>query len=236
MPDSVKYLLPEDRIPRAWYNIAADLPSPPPPRASSRHRQAARAGRPRAALPDGADRAGGLGRARDRDSRAGARNLQAVAPGAALPRPPAREGARYAGAHLLQVRGRQPARQPQAEHRRAAGLLQPRSRRPEALDRDRRRPMGLVAGLRRATVRHRSQGLHGQGQLPAEALSPGADGDLRRDLHREPEQRDRLRPRRPRQGSRTPRAASASPSPRRSRSPPRTPTPTTRSAACSTTC
>jgi tryptophan synthase beta chain len=30
MTDSVKYLLPEDRIPRAWYNIAADLPAPPP--------------------------------------------------------------------------------------------------------------------------------------------------------------------------------------------------------------
>jgi tryptophan synthase beta chain len=31
MNDSVKYLLPEDRIPRAWYNIAADLPQPLPP-------------------------------------------------------------------------------------------------------------------------------------------------------------------------------------------------------------
>ncbi|MGZ5828293.1 MAG: TrpB-like pyridoxal phosphate-dependent enzyme [Xanthobacteraceae bacterium] len=31
MVESTKYLLPEDRIPRAWYNIAADLPSPPPP-------------------------------------------------------------------------------------------------------------------------------------------------------------------------------------------------------------
>jgi len=30
MSDSVKYLLPEDRIPRAWYNIAADLPQPLP--------------------------------------------------------------------------------------------------------------------------------------------------------------------------------------------------------------
>ena len=29
--DSVKYLLPEDRIPKAWYNIAADLPEPLPP-------------------------------------------------------------------------------------------------------------------------------------------------------------------------------------------------------------
>src|SRR6478672_11596963 len=29
--DTVKYLLPEDRIPTAWYNIQADLPSPLPP-------------------------------------------------------------------------------------------------------------------------------------------------------------------------------------------------------------
>jgi tryptophan synthase beta chain len=28
---TVKYLLPEDRIPTAWYNVAADLPVPPPP-------------------------------------------------------------------------------------------------------------------------------------------------------------------------------------------------------------
>ncbi len=31
MSESVKYLLPEDRIPKAWYNIAADLPQPLPP-------------------------------------------------------------------------------------------------------------------------------------------------------------------------------------------------------------
>ncbi len=31
MSDTYKYLLPEERIPRAWYNIAADLPAPPPP-------------------------------------------------------------------------------------------------------------------------------------------------------------------------------------------------------------
>ena len=31
MPDQLKYLLPEDRIPRRWYNIAADLPVPLPP-------------------------------------------------------------------------------------------------------------------------------------------------------------------------------------------------------------
>ena len=31
MADSVKYLLNEDQMPRHWYNIAADLPSPPAP-------------------------------------------------------------------------------------------------------------------------------------------------------------------------------------------------------------
>jgi len=31
MTDQIKYLLDEDRIPRSWYNIAADLPAPPAP-------------------------------------------------------------------------------------------------------------------------------------------------------------------------------------------------------------
>jgi len=31
MSDSVKYLLDETRLPKTWYNIAADLPKPPPP-------------------------------------------------------------------------------------------------------------------------------------------------------------------------------------------------------------
>ncbi len=31
MTDTVKYLLSEDRIPEVWYNLVADLPSPPPP-------------------------------------------------------------------------------------------------------------------------------------------------------------------------------------------------------------
>ena len=31
MADTIKYLLAEERIPKVWYNIMADLPSPPPP-------------------------------------------------------------------------------------------------------------------------------------------------------------------------------------------------------------
>src|ERR671914_631219 len=30
-PETLKYTLPEDQIPRQWYNLAADLPEPPPP-------------------------------------------------------------------------------------------------------------------------------------------------------------------------------------------------------------
>src|SRR5262245_18179793 len=29
--DTIKYVLSEDQMPTSWYNIAADLPSPPPP-------------------------------------------------------------------------------------------------------------------------------------------------------------------------------------------------------------
>ncbi|MEK9867664.1 MAG: TrpB-like pyridoxal phosphate-dependent enzyme [Betaproteobacteria bacterium] len=31
MSETVKYLLPENEIPKAWYNLMADLPTPPPP-------------------------------------------------------------------------------------------------------------------------------------------------------------------------------------------------------------
>src|SRR5437763_4238624 len=31
MPDTVKYLLDEERLPKDWYNIVADLPRPPDP-------------------------------------------------------------------------------------------------------------------------------------------------------------------------------------------------------------
>src|ERR1017187_4243273 len=31
MSESVKYVLTEERIPKSWYNLVADLPSPPPP-------------------------------------------------------------------------------------------------------------------------------------------------------------------------------------------------------------
>ena len=47
-------------------------------------------------------------------------------------------------------------------------------------DRDRGRPVGQRAGLRLQAVRHRLQGVHGQGQLSAEAVSPLDDADVGR--------------------------------------------------------
>ena len=63
-------------------------------------------------------------------------------PSPLLPRAPPREGARYPGPHLLQVRGREPGRQPQAEHRRRPGLLQQAGGHAPPHHRDRRRPVG----------------------------------------------------------------------------------------------
>ena len=31
MANTIKHPLPEEQIPKSWYNLVADLPSPPPP-------------------------------------------------------------------------------------------------------------------------------------------------------------------------------------------------------------
>jgi hypothetical protein len=199
------------------------------------HAAAGGARRPGAAVPDGADPAGGEHRARDRDPRARARGLQAVAAPAAGPRAPAGEGAGHAGEDLLQVRRRLARRQPQAQHRRAAGLVQRPGRHQEDRHRDRRRPVGLLAGLCRRAVRHRRDGVPGARELRPEALPPRADGNLRRHLPRQPQPADEQRPRHP-GATPTTRARWALPSAKRWKWRPRTTTPSTRWARCSTMC
>ena len=126
------------------------------------HDAAGRARRPRAAVPDGADHAGGHAGQLRRHPRRRARRLPAVEAVAAVPRPSPGEGTRYPGADLLQVRGRQPGRLAQAEHGRAAGVLQPSGGHHQADDRDRRRSVGHRAGLRHRAVRHRVRDLAGR--------------------------------------------------------------------------
>ena len=48
---------------------------------------------------------------------------------------------------------------------------------------------GSSLALAGRLLRPGDRGLHGQGQLPAEAVPPRHDGDLRRDVHRQPQSR-----------------------------------------------
>ena len=158
-------------------------------------------------------------------------------PTPAVPRPPARAGARYAGPHLLQVRGREPGRQPQAEHR--------HRRRPSTTRRQ---------GVKRLATET------GAGQWGSALAFAGAcfglevkvymvrasydqkpyrrdpDGDVRRRGRRQPVAGHELRPQRPRRDARLPGLARASRSARRSRTPRPATTRSTRSGRCSTTC
>ena len=129
-------------MPTSWYNIIPDLPAPPPPPLH-----------PGTHEPVGPDDLAPLfpmelilqevstERYIPIPER-GAGHLPALAAVAALPGAPAGGGARHAGPDLLQVRGRLAGRLAQAEHRRAAGLLQRQGRHQEADHRNRRRANG----------------------------------------------------------------------------------------------
>ena len=232
MSDTTKYLLTEEDLPKDWYNIAADLPSPLPP---PLHPGTGQPIGPQDLAPlfpmeviKQEVSHGALG------SRFRKRSATSTGSGGRL-RSTARTGWRRAlglperRPHLLQVRGRQPVRQSQTEHRRAAGLLQQAGGCEADRDRDRRRSMGQFAGDGLRVFRHRAQGLHGQDQLRPEAVPAGADGDLGRDLRAQSRARTpmpaarswpRIRNRPGRSGSR---------SPRRSRTPRPAKTPSTRS-------
>ena len=137
----------------------------------------------------------------DRDPRARAGGVPAVAPHPAASRRAPRAGARYACAHLLQVRGRLSRGLAQAQHGRRAGLLLQGGRRPGADYGDRRRTVGKRArhGLR--IFRNRPRGLHGEGVVSPEALPAHHHGELRRRGVRESDGPHPVRPPRARRGS-----------------------------------
>ena len=76
------------------------------------------------------------------------------------------------------------------------------------------RPMGLRLGVRLQDVQPPLEGLHGQGQLPAEALPPLDDAPLGRRGHGQPFRGDQRRPADTGRWIRIARGASASPSAR----------------------
>ena len=141
--DYSKILLDESEMPTQWYNVIPDLPTPPPPPLH-----------PGTHEPIGPDDLAPLFPM--------ALIMQEVStdsfidiPGGVLDvyklwRPSRcfgatpRGAARYPCPHLLQVRRRESGRLPQAQHLRAAGLLQPSRGHHEAHHRDRRRSVGQL--------------------------------------------------------------------------------------------
>ena len=234
--EQTKFLLDESQLPRRWYNVVADMPSPPQPVLH-----------PGTGEPVGPDDLAPLfpmaliqqevsEEAEIAIPGGDPRHVQPLASDAALPGAPARAGRRDEVADLLQVRGRQPARQPQAEHRRRAGVLQQAGGPDAALDRDRRRPVGERARVRVQADRPRVQGLHGSHLVRAEAVSALDDPAVGRGDRREPFAATRRAGARSSRSFPTRPAASGSRSRRRSRTRRSATTRRTRSAACSTTC
>ena len=194
MDNQVKYLLQESEMPRQWYNVIPDLPSPPPPPLHPGTRQ-----------PVGPDDLAPLfPMALIAQEVSADRHIAIPEPVLDVyrlwrPTPlyrarrlekdlgtPARiyykyEGVSPAGSHKPNTAV------PQAYYNAAEGVSQ-------ADHRDRRRPVGQRAGLRVGAVRPRPRGLDGPGLLRPEAVPQDADGDLRRDGAPEPVRRHLRRP------------------------------------------
>ena len=188
MPDRTRFGLDETQTcPTAWYNMHARPKTPPAPTRTCT-RTATSSGRTRsatsgAALPDGAASSRRCRRTATSTSPArSSTSTRRTAPRRCIR---ARQLEKDLGLpdgreDLLQVRGRQPGRLAQAQHRHPAGVLQQAGGHHEDLDRDRRGPVGQRALDRRRALRHRRRGLHGQGQLRPEAVPPHPHGDVRR--------------------------------------------------------
>ena len=179
----MRWNLPAGQMPEAWFNVVPHLPEPLAAGSAPGHPPARRPRRPRAAVPDGAHRPGGDRRAVGRHPRRGLDVLRLVAPDAARARAerleralgtPARiyykdESVSPAGSHKPNTAV------PQAFYNKAEGISAARHR-------DRRRPVGQRACLRLRLVRPGVQGVHGARLVRPEALPPGDDGGVGRDV------------------------------------------------------
>ena len=234
MLEQTRFLLPEEAIPTSWYNLAADLPNPPPPVLHPGTHQ-----------PIGPDDLAPLFPMAVIGQEVSTERFIPIPeevlavyrlwrPTPLVPGAPARAGVGPARerAHLLQVRRRQSRRVAQAEHRGAAGVLRQAGGREADRHRNGGRAVGQRPGVGRLPVRPGDQGLHGQDLLRAEAVPASADGDLGRAVRRlaraqTPTPAGRSWPRIP---TRT--APWGSPSRKLSRTPPRARIRSTPSARC----
>ena len=182
------------RCRRAWYNIQADSDQPAPAGAAPRHRPADRPGRPGAALPDGAHQAGGQPGALDRHPRRSAGRST----GCGGPTPLYR-------AHRLEQALDTPARifykyegvSPAGSHKPNTAVAQAYYNKAEGVKR-----LATETGAGQwgsaLAMATRMFGLECKVymvkvSLPAEALSPLADADVRGAGHPQPQHRDQRR-------------------------------------------
>ena len=232
-----KFILPEDRIPRVWYNIDADLPVPLPPPLHPGTGQPIGPADLAPLFPMALIKQEVSHRALDRDPGAGARGLRAC-------------GARRRSirAHRLEKALDTPARiyykyegvSPAGSHKPNTAIAQAYYNKQEGVKRidhrDRRRPVGLRARLRLRAVRARVQGLHGAGRYEQKPyrriLMETYGGDVVASPSRPDTHYGRTvlaeTPTRPAPGHRHQRGGGGRRQPRA--------TPSTRWAACSTTC
>ena len=170
-------------MPTRWYNIIADLPAPPPPPLHPGHAAAGRAGRPRPAVPDGADRAGGRPASGTSTSRARCSTSTGCGGRRRCSGRTGWRGARHPGPDLLQVRGRlaRPARTSRTPPCRRPTTTP--GGHPAADHRDRRRAVGHRARVRLRAVRAGVRDLAGRRVVRPEAVPADHDGDLRREVH-----------------------------------------------------
>ena len=202
-----KITLSEKEIPTAWYNIQPDLPNQLPPPLSPVTKEPAG---PEDLIPLFPMELIKQEMSQEQfidipDEVREVYKLYRPSPAAPGVRPG--EGSGHACQDILQGRERQPGGQPQAEHRRRPGLLQQEGGVKRICHRDRGRPVGSRPGPRLQVLRDRAAGVHGQGELRAEALQASDDGGLGGRCIRQPHRHDGLGSRGPGRGPGLARAA-----------------------------
>ena len=200
MSDQIKFVLDETQIPKSWYNLAADLPQPLPPVLHPGTKQPVGPADLEPLFPMALILQEVSAGAHHRNSRADPRRLSHVAAVAAdrarrleqALGTPAKiyykyEGVSPAGSHKPNTAV------PQAWYNKEQGIKQLSTETGAG-------QWGSSLAFAGCAVRHRRDRVSGPRLLRSEALSPRADGNLRRALHRLAVERDRFRPRHPGQG------------------------------------
>ena len=191
-----KYLLGEERIPRRWYNIVPDFPEPPAPALHPGTGQPAGPDDLAAFFPMGLI-AQEASTERYIDIPDEIRDIYRIWRPTPLIRATGLEkalGLRDDQRIFFKYEGVSPSGSHKSNTAVAQAFYNQRSGRQASRHRDRRRSVGQRAVDGLPDLRPRPDRLHGQGQLPAEALPARADGAERRHRLPEPHRAHRDRP------------------------------------------